>query len=181
MSMFYTGKGDGGVSDVGKGKKIDKTCVEIVSLGDLDELNSFIGVVKHQCVSEEFRAILNGVQEDLFIIQANVANGMFPEFTPPSFSSEKIKEMERRIDGFEARVQPEKGFVVPGANALSGWCDVLRAISRRAERSVLLFSKQHFVAPDILAYLNRLSSLFFAMARVAAKEAGDSERHPSYR
>lgn len=181
MSLFYTGKGDGGVSDLGKGKKIDKTCVEIASLGDLDELNSLIGVVKNQPISAEFRTILDGVQESLFIIQANVAQFMFPEFKAPVFSDEKVAAVERLIDAFEAHVQPEKGFVVAGANSIAGWFDFLRAVARRGERSVIGFSRTHTLPPAILAYLNRLSSLFFAMARVAAKDAGEKERHPGYK
>ena len=185
MGLFYTGKGDGGQSSVGK-IKIDKTCIEIEALGDLDELNSLIGVVKSQS-PEHLRGIFNAVQENLFIVQANVANFMFqddngkPKYKPKEFKREKITEIEKLIDDMEKIIEPEKGFIIPGTNVISAWVDLLRAVSRRAERSVLRHNKDHELPADILAYMNRLSSLFFAIARMESKSGGQKEKHPTYK
>lgn len=179
MGLFYTGKGDKGKSVVGK-KKIDKTCVEIEALGALDELNSLIGLVKNEHVPRKEKKILGDVQESLFMIQANLAHFMYPKFNPPKFSIEKVRKLEEFINQYEIRIKPGRGFIIPGVNRIASWFDYLRAVSRRTERSVLIHAKKRKIAPEINAYLNRLSSLFFAMARMAAKTAKKKESHPRY-
>lgn len=181
MGLFYTGKGDGGKSVVGK-KKIDKTSLIARTVGELDELNSLIGLVKAQKISHEFMDIFNHVQENLFIVQANVANFMFDgKYKPKVFGADKVKEIETIIDKFEASVNPAKAFIIPGGTLSSAWIDYIRTVSRRIERTVLEFNKKNKLTPEILAYLNRLSSLFFAMARMASKNARIKESHPKYK
>lgn len=179
MPIFYTGKGDKGKSVVGK-KKIDKTSIEIEALGDLDELNSLLGVIKQNVQSLVFNKIISNVQENLFIIQANVAGVWYPKFKIPEFKYSKIKELEKIIDNFEHKVKPALKFVVPGATETSAWLDYGRVVARRAERSIIRHSKRHFVDQTILSYMNRLSSLFFAMARMSVKLSNKKERHPIY-
>ena len=181
MGLFYTGKGDGGESELMKGRKVDKTCVEIESLGDLDELNSLLGLIRSRVNDESHKGIIRNIQEDLFTIQANVAVLMYPEtFKVPEFKAEKVKELETIIDEFEKEVNPEKGFVITGEHEDAAWFDYARAVCRRAERSTLKLNKTRPVKPEILAYLNRLSSMLFALARIAAKKLGVSEDHPTY-
>lgn len=204
MSIFYTGKGDKGKSYVGK-QKVDKTCVEIEALGALDELNSLLGLVKSHDVSKETKAYLHNAQENLFIIQAHIASKIFrTKFAPPKFPESAIKEMEKLIRAFEKKIKPARKFVIPGAGSSSAWLDYARAVARRAERSVLLLHKKtlrkapsiqlganqgkHFrygsekkIAPEILAYLNRLSSLLFALARFETKKKKQTEKHPNYK
>ncbi len=187
MSIFYTGKGDKGISHVGK-IKIKKTCLEVEALGYLDELNSLIGLIKSlpaqagQKINRELTKILHEVQECLFIIQANVAYVMLNETRqPPVLAEKKVKEVEKMIDKYENKLNPAKKFVISGATPLSAWLDYLRAYSRKTERNVLKISKINKLNPEVLKYLNRLSSLFFAMARMAAKQSGKKEQHPRYR
>lgn len=180
MGNFYTKKGDDGKSRIGK-KIIDKTCVEIEALGQLDELNSMIGVAKAgQKISKNLKVILHKVQENLFIIQSHIANLMLGEsFKVPIFENSKVGKMERLIDGIEQKLPPLKKFVIPGANPTSAWLDLLRAKSRNVEREVLKIKKLKTKSPDITAYLNRLSSLFFALARWEARDK--REKHPQYK
>lgn len=181
MPIFYTGKGDKGVSYIGK-IKIKKTCLEVEALGYLDELNSLIGLVKSGKIGSEFKTILHNVQEALFIIQANVAAVMLDnKFKVPSFKINKVKEMEKIIDKYERILKPAKKFIISGATPLSAWLDYLRAYSRKVERSVLKIPKAAKLNPEILKYLNRLSSLFFAMARMATRYSGKKETHPQYK
>lgn len=180
MSLFYTGKGDKGESFVG-GKKFDKSSIEIEMLGDLDELNSLIGLVKNQKLSKDFKKILEVIQEDLFIIQANAAAFIFSKHKPLLFKKEKIIWLEKIINDFEKKIKPERSFVISGTDEISAWLDLLRAVSRRVERKAVQFSKKRKLSPEILAYLNRLSSLFFAMARMAAKKSGKKEKSPNYK
>ena len=181
MGLFYTGKGDGGESVVGS-KKIDKTGVEIYALGELDELNSLIGIVKNIKINTGFKKILHDVQENLFIVQANLANIMLGgKYKSPQLSFDKVREMEKIIDKLEKKLKPAKAFVISGSSISSAWLDYTRAVSRRVERSVLSFGKYNDLSPEIKAYLNRLSSLFFAMARFESKSGRKKEKHPKYK
>jgi cob(I)alamin adenosyltransferase len=179
MGNFYTRRGDNGKSYVGK-KSIAKTCLEIEALGQLDELNSMLGVLKSQKISEELGKLLHEVQENLFIIQSHVANIMLGQsFKVPEFKDSKIKEVEKIIDRIEYKLPPLKKFVVSGTNPTSAWLDLIRAKSRSVERSVLNIKKIDELSQDIRTYLNRLSSLFFALARQENKNK--KEKNPSYR
>lgn len=193
MPLFYTRKGDDGRSRIGK-KKIYKLNPFVVALGELDKLNSFIGIVKslpaeasakagHK-VSPFLKKQLHQVQEDLFIIQANVSYAMLKEKrTPPLFSSKKIKNIEQIIDNIEKQLKPVRKFVISGTTHISAWLDYLRALSRSIERAILAVAHnrkdQRTINSDILPYLNRLSSLFFALARWEAR--GKKEKHPKYK
>lgn len=180
MGLFYTGKGDKGVSDLGF-KKASKSRVEIKVLGDLDRLNSLIGVVKNQSFknSAVFQKILNGVQEDLFIIQAHIGCLIAGKFKAPEFKKEKIIKLEKMIDNFENQIKPERGFIIPGANLNSAWLDLSRTFTRQTELSVLRLKNK--LEPQIFAYLNRLSSLFYAMARLEVKKEKKQEKRPNYK
>lgn len=177
--IFYTGKGDGGASKMGK-RKIKKNSPVFCALGDLDELNSAIGAVRASVKDRAVRGILLEAQENLFIVQAHVAARTI-SFTPPAFGKEKIEKIERIIDRAEKKVKPERKFIIPGEDRDAALLDWLRAISRRTERSVVAASLRGSFQREILSYLNRLSSLFFALARLLTRQKGKKERHPSYR
>ena len=189
MGIFYTKKGDKGQSYIGK-KIINKTRLEIEALGQLDELNSMIGVLKSDKVSDSLKKILHQIQEDLFIIQAQVASLMLSanresqvtknKFHPPEFRSLKTRGIEKIIDNIEKKLPPLKKFVIPGANETSAWLDLLRAKSRNVERVILkIVNCKLKVDASIMAYMNRLSSLFFALARWEARNK--KEQHPKYK
>ncbi|MFA5319520.1 MAG: cob(I)yrinic acid a,c-diamide adenosyltransferase [Candidatus Paceibacterota bacterium] len=182
MGLFYTGKGDGGASEVWDGKKLDKTSPGLVALGDLDELGSFLGLLRSRTPDKNNKKIIISIQEDLFIIQANLYFALIgKEEKAPVLGEEKIRMIERIIDTFEAFVGPERGFIITGENQEEAWLDLTRAVARRAERSAILLHREKPLPRNILAYLNRLSSLLFAMARGAAKKQGRKERKPKYK
>ena len=179
MGLFYTRKGDKGKSYVGK-KSVSKTCLEIEALGQLDELNSMLGVLKSRKIKKYLKDNLHQVQENLFTIQSHIANLMLNEsFKVPEFKNLKVKEIEKIIDRIEKKLPPLKKFVISGSNQTSAWLDLLRAKSRNVERSVLKIKHIKLLSLDIRAYLNRLSSLFFALARQEARNK--KEHSPSYK
>ncbi|OGN03467.1 MAG: ATP:cob(I)alamin adenosyltransferase [Candidatus Yanofskybacteria bacterium RIFCSPHIGHO2_01_FULL_42_12] len=190
MPIFYTRKGDDGRSRIGK-KVVSKTCLEVEALGQLDELNSMVGVLKSGKVSGILKKHLHEIQENLFIIQSHVANLMLgSKFKVPKFSAEggsasggersKVEEAEKIIDEIERKLPPLKKFVISGINQTSAWLDLLRAKSRNVERKILEIRNSKLeIDASILAYINRLSSLFFALARWEAN--GKKEQHPKYR
>lgn len=182
MPLFYTRKGDKGKSYVGR-RSVSKTCLEVEALGQLDELNSMIGVLKAGVkTSPTLNSTLHQVQEDLFIIQSHVANVMLGEsFKVPEFKEQKVKAVEKIIDNIESKLPPIKKFIISGANQTSAWLDLMRAKSRNAERTVLKIKKINKLDQNIRNYLNRLSSLFFALARWEAKRSGKKEKNPLYK
>jgi cob(I)alamin adenosyltransferase len=185
MTLFYTRKGDKGYSHVGK-KKVYKLNPFVAALGELDELNSMTGYLKAQKLSKSVKEILHGVQENLFIIQANLAYAMLKEKRrPPDFPESKVSEAEKIVDDCEEELNPPKAFVISGSTPNSAYLDILRAKSRKIERAVLSIASdkkgRYLINPVILPYLNRLSSLFFALARMETKKAGKKEQHPSYK
>ena len=121
-------------------------------------------------------------QEDLFIIQAHVASKVFGAHgTVPHLDPVKITDMEKTIDRLEHQIKPARKFVVPGETEAAAWLDVARTVARRVERSVLAAHAKLSLDEQVLAYMNRLSSLLFALARLAAKKSGRREAHPVYR
>lgn len=173
MGLFYTRKGDKGSSTVGK-KKYAKDSIILEALGELDELNSFIGLVKNFTKEKKLEA----VQENLFIIQARVAWIMDKEFESPVITKEKIRVLEKEIDEIEKRLNPKRGFTIPGSSKEESLMNVLRVIARRVERRIATLNKEYKLPPEILMYLNRLSSYFYALAR---DSAGKIEKKPSYK
>lgn len=177
--LFYTGKGDKGTSRVG-GKKIPKDSVILETLGELDELNSLMGLAKSALKNKKLSEKLQNAQENLFIIQAQVACIMIPKFKPPVIAKEKILALEREIATIETRLKPERGFIIPGDNLISSWLDYLRAVSRRVERKAYILHKKHPLPDEILVYLNRLSSYLYALAREGVPK-GKREAKPKYK
>jgi cob(I)alamin adenosyltransferase len=176
--LFYTGKGDCGASQIGS-KKIPKDSPIFEALGDVDELNSLIGLVKSTAKKPLSRK-LGCVQETLFIIQAQLAWILFPKFKAPKLTREKTKELEQEIEAIERKVKPERGFIVVGSDPTSAQLDYVRAVSRRAERSCTKLKGKQKASLEMLMYLNRLSSYFFALARNEIHKKNIKEPHPTY-
>lgn len=170
---FYTGQGDGGESAIlGESRKIPKTDPVFEALGALDELNSYLSICRASSEDEKISSAIRDAQEDLFIIQAEVGGGGTP------LGEYKIKQMEKTIDEFGGFVGPITKFTIPGGDALSARLDFARAMARLAERRA--WAAKEKLSPGSLAYLNRLSSMFFVLARYANKKAGVAEDHPRY-
>lgn len=177
--LFYTGKGDRGESLVGK-NKVPKDSPILEALGELDELNSLLGWIR----SDKGKGLdeqIKGVQETLFIVQARIAHLLAPEHKSPEFSADKVKDIEKEIEAIEAKLKPERGFIVPGAEPVSAQLDYARAVCRRVERRVFALSKQHELPQEILTYLNRLSSYLYALARLEASDTKTKEKKPKYK
>jgi cob(I)alamin adenosyltransferase len=189
MSL-YTGKGDGGTTKAFDSKeRIPKSSPLPECLGTLDEVNSFIGLAKVRAKQVQdsgvmvgkrtytISQILRGVQETLFIIQAEVAGAK--KKTP----KKKVTDVEDIIHAIEKEIPPIVSFSIAGGTELSAFLDVARTMARRAERRVVGVNEAGLrkVSAPTLAYLNRLSSLLFALARLSNHKSGIKEENPSYR
>lgn len=177
--MLYTGKGDGGTTKVFgcDQQRISKSSELPEALGALDELNAFLGFVKMRAAdSERISGVLRDVQETLFIIQAEVAGA------DKKVKEESVKEIEDIVNAIEKEIPPLKGFSVAGGTEISAMLDVARTLARRAERRLVAVAEAGLreLPPATLAYMNRLSSLLFALARLANHLAGVQEENPKY-
>lgn len=173
--MLYTGKGDGGTTKLfGCTERIAKDELRIHALGNLDELNSWIGFCAAMTISErELDHALREIQQDLFVIQAMVAGA------PKALTNERRTYLEAVIAGVESEIDPIHSFTLPGATLIAGALDVGRAIARRAERSVVSLHDE-LLQTEVIPYLNRLSSVLFALARLVVHRAHVKEQSPHY-
>jgi cob(I)alamin adenosyltransferase len=174
--MLYTRKGDNGTTKTfGCDQRISKSSAIAEALGSLDEINSFLGLVKVEA-DKKTAKLVHTIQENLFIIQAEVAG--FPKPLPKG----KVKEIEKIIDDIEKKLPPIKTFFISGGTKLGALFDSSRTIARRAERRVVevLEEGKHKISPETLAYLNRLSSLLYALARLSNHKSGINEVSPKY-
>lgn len=181
---FFTGKGDTGTSTVfgaSRGERISKSSPIFEALGQLDELNSVIGWCKVAC--EDFmvldvpgRDVLHTVQNHLFTIQAEIAGAS------KTVHLQAVTELESLVDTIEHILPEVTSFLVAGGTELSARLDIARTVARRAERQLVVL--QEFdaarVSPVALSYLNRLSSLLYALIRLENHTAGIEEKAPSY-
>ncbi|MBI5798860.1 MAG: cob(I)yrinic acid a,c-diamide adenosyltransferase [Candidatus Yonathbacteria bacterium] len=176
--MLYTGKGDGGTTQTFGccDQRISKSSAVTEALGTLDEVNSFIGVVKMNTQATEVAKILDEVQQNLFIVQAEVAGA------GKHIDNEKVTELESIINAIEAELPPIKSFFVSGGTELASLLDFARTLARRAERRVVGVAEEGVttVSKETLAYLNRLSSLLYALARQVNHKSGITEEPPKY-
>ncbi len=174
--MLYTGKGDNGTTKLfGCTGRIAKSDERIAVLGNLDELNSYLGYCRALAFGTHVvsvREALLRIQEDLFVIQAAVAGA------PKTLSPERLSILEDLIAGVESEINPILSFTIPGTTVLSAALDVARAVARRTERSMVTVADASL--ESMIPYLNRLSSVLFALARLAAHRAGIKEQAPSY-
>lgn len=178
MALF-TGKGDGGTTKVFgcDQQRISKSSELPEALGALDELNAFLGFVRMRAAGQDRIApLLLDVQETLFIIQAEVAGA------DKHVQESAVQEVEAVVNAIEKEIPPLKGFSIAGGTELSALLDVARTLARRAERRLVAVAEAGVrELPSVTkAYMNRLSSLLFALARLANHLAGVAEENPKY-
>lgn len=184
--MLYTRKGDGGTTKdfkSGPGIRKSKSSCQTEALGALDELNSFLGVAKVKAANLSWE--LNGkkptdiilwIQQCLFSVQAEVAGA------DKHVGQAKVTEAEALIDQAEKEMPPIKTFFISGGTEEAALFDVSRTLARKAERRTVagMEAGEFVLDPGTLAFLNRLSSLLYALARLTNHKSGITEQPPTY-
>ncbi|MBI1756595.1 MAG: cob(I)yrinic acid a,c-diamide adenosyltransferase [Fimbriimonas ginsengisoli] len=165
---IYTRKGDAGRTSLFGGAVTLKTDPRIVAIGEVDELNAAMGLVRTHA-GETLAAQIEEVQCQLFELGAQLAS---PELAGLAEGSGKARTLESWIDAAEQGLPQLKNFILPGGTALAADLHVARAVCRRAERAVFALHDRNPQRADVLAFLNRLSDWLFVVARVANAEAG---------
>lgn len=173
---FYSGKGDNGTSTLfGSKNRLAKTNPRFEALGSIDELVSLLGVCRSISKDKKVNNVLKQVQQDLFIIQAEIG----AEKLSKLMRKEKVLGLEKTINQFGRKVGEIKKFVIAGGAPLAAHIDFTRALTRSVERRLAAVKKS--VNPASLAYINRLSSLLFVLARYVNKKNGIKEDYPAYK
>jgi len=174
---IYTRGGDKGKTGIFGGQRVDKDDARIEANGTIDELNSSIGVVRAYLPSEhEWQPILFKIQSELMVVMSQVATPSAIRETNQNTLDENLdKFCEECMDKMTDKMGPSQTFVLPGGTIVSAHLQLSRAIARRAERRLWTLNKQDEVPAVVLRFINRLSDLFFTMARYDMYKAGDIE------
>jgi len=173
---IYTKGGDKGETSLLGGTRVPKSHARVEAYGNLDELNSFIGLLRDQEIAEHYREALVRIQENLFVAEALVARDPDIQATGlPTLSENDILRLETEIDTMNEALPPLKNFILPGGDPAVSLCHVARTVCRRAERSLIRLGQESPVEDIIIRLLNRLSDYLFVLARKTGLDAGAKE------
>ncbi len=171
---LYTKKGDDGSTGLIGGARVPKCDPTIEACGEVDETNTAIGLAVAACRDEETIASLRRIQSELFVLGAELATPVSEE-ARQRLKASHVDQLERWIDAAMAEVAPLPGFILPGGCEAAARLHQARAVCRRAERTVVALAQKRAVGGFVLAYLNRLNDLLFALARLGNHRAGVEE------
>ncbi|MCX6281369.1 MAG: cob(I)yrinic acid a,c-diamide adenosyltransferase [Bacteroidetes bacterium] len=176
-NKIYTKGGDKGETSLLGGTRVSKSHERVEAYGNLDELNSFIGLIRDQDIAPHYRDVLGRIQEVLFISEALVARD--PEKGTrelPVFGEDDIRILETEIDTMNIDLPELKNFILPGGHTIVSYCHIARTVCRRAERSLIRLMPNNPVDEIIIRFINRLSDYLFILARKTGKDLGSEER-----
>lgn len=170
LTKIFTRSGDRGQTGLANGSRVDKDNPRISAIGEVDELNSWLGLLATQGLTAEDATLLRGIQNHLFDLGGELA-------IPGSevISQSIVQKLETHIQRLNAALPPLKDFVLPGGNREAAYCHLARAVCRRAERNLLHLSRTEPINEISLVFLNRLSDLLFVEARTLARRKGGEE------
>jgi len=173
---IYTKTGDDGTTALFGGKRVSKADLRIETYGTVDELNSWIGVLRDQDVNAKRKEIFIEIQDRLFTVGAIRATE--PGNTKvkiPALLEEDVVRLEKAMDEMDAVLPPMRFFVLPGGNVSVSFGHVARTVCRRAERLTIALNNAESVNPLVIKYLNRLSDFLFMVCRMMTHETGAEE------
>lgn len=166
LSKIYTRTGDDGTTGLGDGSRTEKDSLRVEAFGDIDELNSFIGVLLTDSLPENIQILMTGIQHDLFDLGGEVC---IPG--REALTQDYVSRLEETLDDLNAGLSPLKEFILPGGCSAAANCHLARTVCRRAERRLVSLARKDTVSAPALHYLNRLSDLLFVVARYLNQQA----------
>jgi cob(I)alamin adenosyltransferase len=173
---IYTKTGDKGETSLIGGVRVPKYHLRIESYGTVDELNSYIGLVKESITDEHIRTILYEIQDRLFTVGSVLASDpVKSKMKIPDLHTEDITLLETEMDAMDATLPELKSFILPGGTVAASYCHVARCVCRRAERLTVQLATESEVPEIIVQYLNRLSDYLFMLSRKIVNDAGAVE------
>lgn len=173
---IYTKTGDKGQTSLFGGTRVAKHHIRIAAYGTVDELNSYIGLIRDQEIAQESIKTLLEIQDRLFTMGSILATeSENNKVRVPLLTNSDITFLENEIDKMNAQLPEIKSFVLPGGHPTVSFCHIARCVCRRAERAVSQLSELEKVDELVIIYLNRLSDYLFVLARKIAKDKGSKE------
>ena len=175
MTMkIYTKTGDAGETGLWGGQRVAKDALRVHAYGTVDECNAAIGLARMGTISGALDELLNEVQNQLFVVGADLATPG-EAVSIPRVSEAEVSFLETSIDQLEDQIEPLKQFILPGGTPTAAHLHLARTVCRRAERWVVSLMREDTINPHVGTYLNRLSDFLFVAARVANAQAGLSD------
>ncbi|MEM6643986.1 MAG: cob(I)yrinic acid a,c-diamide adenosyltransferase [Bacteroidota bacterium] len=174
---LYTKTGDQGKTSLLGGKKVLKSSLRIDAYGNVDELNTFIGLLSDQGeLMDDLKMELYWIQKNLFTLGSILATEAGASgFNLPEITDAEVTQVEQWIDVHDTKVPPLRNFILPTGHQIVSLAHVCRAVCRRTERSVVTLLTEEEIDPVLIRFLNRLSDYFFIFARVAGVRLGVQE------
>ena len=170
LSKIYTRTGDKGTTGLSDGSRVSKSGIRVATMGDIDELNSIIGIILAHELDTTTSETLTEIQHHLFN-----AGG---ELSLPGhlmIQDSHVKYLENQLDELNQQLEPLKEFILPGGNIAAAYCHLARTVCRRAERNLVLLNDRETISNTLLQYINRLSDFLFVMARHINKQKGQPD------
>ena len=167
LSKITTRTGDAGETGLGDGTRVAKDSARIAALGDVDELNSALGLMLAEDIPDPIRSAFSEVQHDLFDLGG--------ELSIPGhqlLKEAQVRQLEARLEAWNAQLAPLKEFILPGGSRAAAAAHLARTVCRRAERTVVALGRHEPLGEHALRYLNRLSDLLFVAGRTLNRAAG---------
>lgn len=174
---IYTKTGDTGQTALIGGHRVSKADLRIDAYGTVDELNSWVGLVRDQPVNTVRKDLLKEIQDRLFTVGAELATApdKAPKRALPAIVPDDVTRLEAAMDDMDAELPELRAFVLPGGHEAVSFCHLARTVCRRAERLVITLNETAPVDPLVMQYLNRLSDYLFVLSRKMALELGAEE------
>ncbi|MGV8898039.1 MAG: cob(I)yrinic acid a,c-diamide adenosyltransferase [Burkholderiaceae bacterium] len=170
LSKIATRTGDAGTTGLGDGSRIDKDAVRIQAMGDVDELNSQLGVLLCEPLPDALREELLSIQHDLFDLGGELCIPGYTMITP-----EQVTRLDQLLEKYNADLTPLRDFILPGGSRAAALAHVCRTVCRRAERTIVSLGKIENINDAPRQYTNRLSDLLFVLSRVLNRFAGGTD------
>jgi len=170
LTKIYTRTGDDGSTGLGDGNRVEKDSLRIDAMGDIDELNSLLGVLAANDIPDDIKGYLLNIQHRLFDLGGELAIPGNAAVEP-----ESVSRVEELIDNFNADLPTLEEFILPGGNMSGSICHMARSVCRRGERKLVKLARDEYVNPVSITYINRLSDLLFVFARVLVRQKKGKE------
>ncbi|HUJ28788.1 MAG TPA: cob(I)yrinic acid a,c-diamide adenosyltransferase [Myxococcales bacterium] len=173
MAKIYTRRGDDGSTGLFGGPRVRKDDLRVAAYGDVDELNSALGVAREE-LSGDLLALVDQLQSELFTLGSELAtpDAASAPKEVPRITQQHVERLEQQIDRLTGELPEMRNFILPGGSRAGAALHFCRTVCRRAERQMVALGQ---VSPEALQYVNRLSDLLFTMARAANLRAGGRE------
>jgi cob(I)alamin adenosyltransferase len=170
LSRIYTRTGDRGTTGLGDGSRVAKDAPVVEAMGDVDELNSVLGLLLAEGLPATVTTLLTDMQHELFDLGA--------ELSTPGYrviADKHVEKLEHELDALNSELSPLKEFILPGGTRPAALCHFARTVCRRAERRLVHLQQDVDVSQFAIIYLNRLSDLLFVLARSLNRIAGHGD------